>query len=319
VKIRLISVIRGLLLLIVFFLITLFISKAYAQLSIPRDTSYTLYSAFQKEKGSIKIERINYISYGKRKLSLDIISKNKFTAINKPAVIMIHGGGWRSGDRSLMYPLAAYLAESGYIAIPVEYRLSTEAAYPAAVDDINNAIVWIKKYGYEYRIDTNRIAILGCSAGGQLASLIGLKYGLFTGKDGKIYKRINAIVNIDGLMDFTSTEARKYEDDPLRKITSAGAWFGGRYNEKKELWKDASPLFYVNKNSSPVLFINSSVPRFHAGRDEAVERLKSYSIYSEINTFEDAPHSFWLFDPWFKRTGEYVIGFLNKNFQSGEK
>jgi acetyl esterase/lipase len=329
VKIRLICIIRGLLLLIVFFLITLFISDAYAQPG--RDTSYTLYSAFQKykkdypfikpiifhkESNGLQTESVNYISYGKRELFLDIFSKGKGTGKFKPAVIIIHGGGWRSGDRSLMYPLAAYLAESGYIAIPVEYKLSPEAEYPAAVNDINNAITWVRIHGNEYGIDMNHIAILGCSAGGQIASLVGLKYGSYTGKGEEKMNPIKAIINIDGLMDFTSAEARKYEDDPSKKITSAGAWFGGRYDEKKELWKDASPLFYINRNSPPILFINSSVSHFHAGRDEAIEKLKSYSIYYQVESFNDAPHSFWLFDPWFKRTGEYAISFLNKIFKT---
>lgn len=337
-KISLISVISEPLLLIIFLLIILFSSKTFPQKIIPRDTSYTIYSAFQKykkdypfikpvnfdkAKSKISLNTVSYVTYGKRKLFLDIFYKGKGTDTgkdkNKPAIIMIHGGGWRSGDRSLMYPFAAHLAESGYIAIPVEYRLSPEIQYPAAVNDINNAIMWIRTHSYKYRIDTNHIAILGCSAGGQLASLVGLKYGNYNGNSGKVIKGINAIVNIDGLMDFTSAEARKYEDDPSKKITSAGAWFGGRYNEKKELWIDASPIFYIKKNSPPILFINSSVPRFHAGRNEAVTKLKSYSIYYKVETFKDAPHSFWLFDPWFKRTADYTINFLNKIFKTREK
>jgi acetyl esterase/lipase len=343
-KIRLISLIRGLLFLIIFLLITLFGFKSYSQIIFKRDTSYTLFSTyekykkdypfikpviFEKDKGSIQIESFDYITYGERKLFLDVFSKGGGKGkdkgggidrgINKPAVILVHGGGWRSGDKVLMHPLAAKLAESGYIAIPVDYRLSTEAEYPAAVNDVNNAVSWVKNHGNELGTDTNHIAILGCSAGGQIASLVGLKYGSYNENGRKVKKRISAIINIDGLMDFTSAEARKYEDDPSKKITSAGAWFGGRYNEKKELWKDASPLFYINKNSPPILFINSSVPRFHAGRDDAIEKLKSYSIYYQLETFNDAPHSFWLFDPWFKRTVNYVIHFLNKEFRTGEK
>jgi len=72
----------------------------------------------------------------------------------------------------------------------------------------------------------------------------------------------------------------------------------------------------VNENSPPILFINSSQPRFHSGRDEVVEKLDMFSIYSEIHTFDDAPHSFWLFDPWFERTGTYIVQFLEKTLSS---
>ncbi len=207
--------------------------------------------------------------------------------------------------------MADYLAKHGYVAIPVEYRLSPEAKYPAAVDDLKDAITWILKNGEDYGIDTNKVAILGCSAGAQLAGLVGLTYGTDE-TQAPPKNRIAAIVNIDGVMDFTSGEARRYEDDPSRDSTAAGRWFGGRYAKKSALWKEASPVYYANENSPPILFINSSQPRFHAGRDEVIEKLDAFSIYSEIHTLDDTPHSFWLFDPWFEKTGTLVVQFLDK-------
>ena len=126
-------------------------------------------------------------------------------------------------------------------------------------------------------------------------------------------------MNIDGIMDFTSEDARKYEDDPSKTTTSAGEWFGGRYAEKKELWKEASPIYYVNENSSAIQFINGSMMRFHIGREEVIEKLKTYSIYSDIKTFDDAPHSFWLFEPWFEKTGKFVIEFLDQVLKTKDK
>lgn len=292
---------------------------------IPRNTSYTLDSAFEKLKpnypfvkpvryeGSYKT--IPYVSYGKRTLVVDLFSTPEKVKESRPAVLLIHGGGWGSGDRSLMYPLSDYLARQGYIAIAVEYRLSPEAKYPAAVNDINRAIAWVRKNGSEYSIDHDRIAILGCSAGAQLAGLMGLKFGTETGANGQVQKRIHAIINIDGIMDFSSEEARRWEDDPKREVTAAGSWFGGRYNEKKELWDEASPVYYVTEKAPPILFINSAMPRFHVGRDEVIAQLNTYSIFSDITTFDDAPHTFWLFEPWFVKTGECVVGFLDRVFR----
>jgi len=295
-------------------------------LNIPRDTSYTLQSAYAKykkdypfirpieydmSKGTMWQADICYHSVDGRPLLLDIFSTAKNSELPKPAVVLVHGGGWSSGDRSLMYPLADFLAQHGYIAVPVEYRLSPEAQYPAAVDDITNAITWILKNGQDFCINTNKIAVLGCSAGAQLAGLVGLTYVTDDTEN-----RIATIINIDGIMDFTSAEARKYEDNSTGKLTAAGRWFGGRYSEKPELWKEASPVYYVNENSPPILFINSSQPRFHAGRDEVIEKLNTYSIYSEVHTFDDALHSFWLFDPWFERTGMFIVQFLEKTLSN---
>lgn len=321
--------------IILFFFVT---SNAFSQydtiFSIPKDTSYTANGAYNKykkdypfikkvrfdeQKSNLYKKNVPYISYGNRTLSLDIFSTPDNTEIKKPAVIMMHGGGWRSGDRSLIYPLAYYISQHGYIALTIEYRLSPEAKYPAAVDDINSALQWVRQNARENGIDLNKFALLGCSSGAQMAGLIGLKYGSYQDSAGKKQKLIKAIVNIDGIMDFTSAEARKYEDDPSKKITSAGAWFGGSFNEKPELWKDASPIYYVTENSPPILFINSSMDRFHIGRDEIIKSYEKYSIYYDVKSFNDAPHSFWLFEPWFENTGAYTVEFLDKVFKTTNK
>lgn len=285
-----------------------------------RDSSYTLQSAYAKHRkqhpsiraveydvrnGHLLQEHVEYASVNGRSLKLDIFSAAGTADFPKPGIMLIHGGGWSSGDRSLMHPLADYLARQGNISFTVEYRLTPEAPYPAAVHDLQQAIAWIYDHAGDYNLDTNSISVLGCSAGAQLAGLVGLMYGTDHPQT-----PVHAIINIDGVMDFTSEAVRKTEDDPSRKSTAASRWFGGRYAEIPERWKEASPVYYVNRNSPPILFLNSAQPRFHAGRDEVIEKLNTFSVYSEVHTFEDAPHSFWLFDPWFEKTGKLIVGFL---------
>jgi len=305
-------------------LATLVFSQEIEKFSYPRDTTYTLQIAYNKYKkdypfinpiyydtvnGYLQHKNISYKSTASRPLSLDIFTKAEEPESPKPAVILIHGGGWSSGDKSLMYPLADYLAKHGFIAIPIEYRLSPEAKYPAGVDDIKDGVAWIIEHSREYNIDLNKIVISGCSAGAHLAGLVGLSYGI-NQNESSSSRVINAIINIDGIMDFTAEKA--LEDSPNRKLTASERWFGRPYYENPEPWNEATPLYYVNEFSPPILFINSSQPRFHNGRDETIEKLNEFSIYSEVHTFDDAPHSFWLFDPWFERTGSYAVNFLKK-------
>ncbi len=299
-------------------------AREAGNLNVARDNSYTLQSAYAKYKkdypsirpvqydttsGSMQWKDVCYRSVDGRTLSLDIFSTGKASEARKPAVVLVHGGGWSSGNRRLMYPLADYLVRHGYIGIPVEYRLSPEARYPAAVDDLKDAVTWAFENGRDVGVDTDKVAILGCSAGAQLAALVGLTYGAEE-TDRSHRNRIRAIVNVDGVMDFTSEEARKYEDAPGKKVTAAGRWFGGRYAERPQLWQEASPVYYVTEGSPPIAFINSSQARFHAGRDDVIRKLDAFSIYTEVHTFDDAPHSFWLFDPWFEKTGAFVVQFL---------
>ena len=86
---------------------------------------------------------------------------------------MIHGGGWRSGNKNQMQVLGQEIAAKGYACFAIEYRLSLEAKYPEGIYDVKNAIKFIKDNAKKFHVDPDKIAILGCSSGGQMAALIG--------------------------------------------------------------------------------------------------------------------------------------------------
>ena len=296
-----------------------------------RDTSYSSTSAYIntlkthpyikpvqefKSKSVLQKKNIIYCKSGDRNLLLDVFypsgKKEK-----RPAVLIIHGGGWRTGDRSQHYPLAQRLTALGYVCITPEYRLSTEAVYPSAVYDLKAALRWIYSHAEEFKIDTTKIATLGFSAGGELAAFLGVTNGnkKFEGKDCLLQHsgNVQAIVDMDGILAFIHPESG--EGDDSRSRSAATNWFGYSKTENPELWKEGSPLNYVGANTPPTLFINSSVDRMHAGREDFIKVLNQHRIYSEVKTFADAPHSFPLFHPWFEPTLKYVDEFLKKVFK----
>ena len=289
---------------------------------VPRDTSYTVYSSYVKEKkhfpfiqivdtalpsGITAKENIVYKKLsGKRNLHVSVYRPdNKQTY---PVVLMIHGGGWNSGSPDMQKSLALNLAKKGFVTVTVEYRLISEALYPAGVEDLNDAVRWLHDNATKYNFDKNKIAVSGCSAGGQLAALIGTK-----NQD----KLIKAVVNMDGISTFIEPEtvnrSQKAREDNAKMPVDA-LWLGGTYRERPEMWEDASALYWVNENSAPVCFINSSIPRFHNGRDKHVKKLDSLGIYSEVHEFENTPHTFWHFHPWHLSTVNYAVNFLWKIF-----
>lgn len=298
------------------------------------DTSYSIYSAYS---GTIKTHPdtkmvnefklpsvreqsdITYCNIGERRLKLDAFYPKEKGATLRTAIIIIHGGGWRTGNRTQHYPMAQKLADLGYACFTPEYRLSTEALFPAAVYDIKAAIRWVKANREKYNLDTSRIVALGFSAGGELAAFMGTtgNMPLFEGTNCNTNEKshVNAVVDIDGTLSFVHPDGR--EGDDSKRVSAATNWFGYPKKDNMKLWEAASPLSYVSSNTPPTLFINSSVPWMHAGREDYIKVLGENKIYSAVKNFEGAPHSFCLFHPWFDPTIQYIDEFLKQVFLKG--
>ncbi|MDQ3279006.1 MAG: alpha/beta hydrolase fold domain-containing protein, partial [Bacteroidota bacterium] len=179
--------------------------------------------------GKVKESRdIIYCQRGSRKLLLDAFAPVVKSTKKRPALLIIHGGGWRSGNRTQHHPLAQRLAALGYVCFTPEYRLSTEALYPAAVHDLKAALRWMHANAKTYHIDTNRIAVVGFSAGGELAAFLGATNGnaAFEGKGcyGEQPSAIDAVVDLDGTLSFVHPESG--EGDDSKRISAATYWFG---------------------------------------------------------------------------------------------
>ena len=297
-----------------------------------RDTSFTTAGAFKKTVkyfphaalvSEIRYENVRqkkdlvYCSYGKRKMKLDVYANTNQTK-KQTAIMIIHGGGWRSGNRQQHRQMAEKLASLGYVCFTPEYRLSTEALFPAAVYDLKAVIRWIRSNADRYNIDPDRIAALGFSAGGELASFMGvtanmpLFEGTLTNSDQA--SQVNAVVSIDGTLSFVHPESSDGNDPS--KVSAAKYWLGYSKSENMRLWEAASPLSYAGAHTPPTLFVNSSVARMHAGRDDYIKILNQNSIYSEVHEFENSPHAFCLFNPWFEPAIQYIDAFLIKVFKS---
>lgn len=321
---------------VIFLLLLLAFVNGHAQstagITGVRDTSYSTWNEYQKHQknypglqiappvpvqGITEITGITCCSMPQRQLKLDLYYVPAVkTAPQKTAIIFIHGGGWRSGNKAMHQPLLQRLALLGYVCIAPEYRLSTEALYPAAVHDIKTAIRWVRKNAAHYNINSNKIVVAGHSAGGQLAAFMGATNGM-KAFDGdccfpKISSRANAVINLDGTLAFIHPESG--EGDDSKKTSAATYWFGWPKTENPAVWKQAAPLTHAGLHCPPFLFINSGVARMHAGRDDFTAILNKHHIYYQVKTLEGAPHSFILFKPWMDTAVAYMDKFIGHVF-----
>lgn len=321
---------------VVFLLITIiFVQYSNAQylkgITNEKDTSFTSAGAFKKTlkyfPQTTRVPELHfdfvkqkkdivYQNNGKRKMKLDVFY-DKSEKKKQTAIILIHGGGWRSGSKEQHHQMAQKLASLGYVCFTPEYRLSTEALFPAAVYDIKAVIRWVRKNASKYNVNPNQIAALGFSAGGELAAFMGTTgnmpvfEGVITNSDSK--SQVNAVISVDGTLSFVHPQSSEGNDE--KNISAGTYWLGYTKKENPKLWEAASPLSYTSKTTPPTLFINSSIARMHAGRDDFRKILTENGIYSEVHEFENSPHTFCLFNPWFDPTIQYIDTFLTKVFK----
>jgi acetyl esterase/lipase len=208
----------------------------------------------------------------------------------RPAVVLIHGGGWTAFDKSTMQGMGMFLARSGFVAFSVDYRLfhGTENLWPAQLDDVQRAVRWIRANAAKYRVDSDHIGAFGHSAGAQLAALLGME-DTRDNSDAALAKyssRLQAAVDVSGPSDFTVNR----DPDGDAFLT---AFFGGDYEHAAKTWQDASPVFHVARNDSPFMIVHgtqdSDVPV--AQSQELADKLKQAGVPVKLVTVEDG-HTF---------------------------
>ncbi|HET7559207.1 MAG TPA: alpha/beta hydrolase [Limnochordia bacterium] len=198
---------------------------------------------------------VRYGMAGGHELRLDLYLPDE-RAQHRPLLMIIHGGAWYLGDKR-DYGLNAVYAEraaaAGMPAVSVNYRYSSMAPFPAQLDDLRAALGWIGANAERLGIDAGRIALLGASAGGHLASLLALTVGRSAGSEGA--PTIRAVVSFCGPQDLTGIAygTRAEAADSVRRL------IGGPPETHAEAYRQASPLFHVHPGAPAFLFIHGEL------------------------------------------------------------
>ncbi len=227
----------------------------------------------------VSVSTHSYIVRNGKPLQLDLYRAARQSA-NEPLVIMIHGGSWRGGLRGDLAPLNRYLAARGYTVAAISYRLAPEHPHPAASDDVGAAIGYLKSKALEFGVDSSRIALIGRSAGGQLALL-----AAYTVADPAIR----------GVVAFYAPSDQKYGyDNPSKPLVfdSRGileGFLGGTPATVPAAYQSSSPINYVGAHTIPTLLI-------HGARDELVFAAQSERLAARLAAAR-RPH-LYLALPW---------------------
>lgn len=206
-----------------------------------------------------------------------------------PAVVVIHGGAWRAGDRAGHDELTRRLAGEGYVAATVGYRFCPKHVFPAQVEDVKCAVRFLRANAEKYRIDPERIGAVGFSAGAHLAMMLGAMDpadGLEgAGGSPGFSSKVQAVVSFFGPTDFElpATEAAR----PL--IVD---FIGGPIDGKREAYRRASPVTYVSKGDAPMLLFQGTndplVPHAHATR--MADAMQAAGVPGRIELIVGAGH-----------------------------
>jgi acetyl esterase/lipase len=226
-------------------------------------------------------ENVVYSVAGQRELLLDVFVPK--SAGPHPAVLVVHGGAWRIGNRRQLRGYAEELAKRGFVCFAIDYRLAPDYKFPAQIDDCRSAVKWIRKNAAEYQVDPQRLGAIGYSAGGHLVSLLGATGQSPSEENGNTDTRLQAVVAGGAPTDF-----RWFPD----KGKWAEYWMGGDLDAVPEKFKEASTTAFIDKNDPPMFFFNGTadglVPLIWTLPCHAA--LKAAGVKTVIHKIEGADH-----------------------------
>lgn len=267
-------------------------------------------------KGTVLHENLPYNNDTLPKHLLDIYLPSNATG-KIPLVILIHGGGWLSNDKyadlGYMKKTIAELVSSSFALASIDYRWSTQAVFPAQMQDCNRAISYLYDNADKYGFDTKRFALVGWSAGGHLASLVGLSEnndipGFFMPATSKFFS-FKAVVDFYGPAELILFPGANDPKSPESILIGAAPL------DRPDLAKAASPVTYVDKNDPPFLII-------HGEKDELVSPNQSKllsawlnvaGVQNELIIVKNAPHFGVMFDS--DEVRNKVINFLRSQLK----
>lgn len=238
--------------------------------------------------GVVEESNLEYGSPGGRSLRLDLFHPAS-VAKPVPGLIFIHGGAWSGGDRKMLRVYGMSYARKGYVTACISYRLSGEATSPAAIQDCKCAVRWLRDNAGKYHVNPDQIGVIGGSAGGHLAMMLGYASDPSLEGDGGhtgVSSKVQAVVNFYGVYDMTTPACRVA--GPVVKFVG-----GKSYAEAPELYTRVSPVHYLAKGAPPTLILHGTIDDLVpiSQSDALADRLRELGVPFVYDRLPGWPHA----------------------------
>ena len=251
---------------------------------------------------------VKYAKYGEREVEMDIYEpKEKGTY---PCIIYVHGGGWAKGTRHGSQGLSRDLALKNYVVANIDYRLSGEAKFPGAVEDVKAAVRYMRKHAKKYSLDPNKIFLIGGSAGGHLSAMAATtKPGQYEGQGG--WQDVSSIVQACIIMGSGVDQYKRVLAAKNQRIENC-VIFLGEFKGNEEKYKEASPLYHCSKDTPPILFLDGGKDKPGERYPDMIKKLNELKVHNEFKVIPDAKHGQWGKEPFRSQYVKAMAEFLKK-------
>ena len=174
----------------------------------------------------------------------------------RPAVVVVHGGSWRSGDKGEIPHMSAVLADAGYTVVDVRYRLAGTAPFPAAIEDVRCALASLAAEPARFGVDPSRLALLGRSAGGQIALVAAYADASIAPSCGGEVPKVRGVISVYGVTDVAWAHDHPYRPDVVDGVAATQLYLGGTPTAAPDRYRTATPQSWARADLPPTLLLH---------------------------------------------------------------
>ena len=250
---------------------------------------------------------VDYLGGGRKEKADLYLPANPKPGQKFPAVLIIHGGGWSGGEKRAAREIniGTTLALNGYVSMSIDYKLAykggTEPTWPQNLHDCKTAVRWLRTNAERLQIDADHIGVIGGSAGGHLAAMVGLCGGELD-PPGEGNTRVQCAVDLYGPVLW-------FEQRDISMFRKSRA-------EAPDLYKQADPRTHIDKNDPPLLILHGTADTTvnHADSEALASAMKAAGATYQLELIPGAPHTFHL-QPKQRDLRPLVLGFFDKHLK----